>query len=500
MNFLNTRGVLVLAFWLLLLQHHVQAQQNLVCPYNTSSSRSTRLRGYDPVRRFTEISGLVFSDQKYNDNPLLYVITYGLNNNTELADVSGGRIGVYRSASGRRLLTLILGNATTPNWDWESMTYGSCGASPNYTIANADKERPYPLSGNCLYVADVGDNVAIDTKGKRSDRFLPDRNFYLPYRIIKIKEPNYTFFGDALETLDNITVPDQDVSILPYTYYHESSPTDYADCEAIFIDHTGWGHDGNVGDIYLVTKWAKQHVYNTRLFKIPVGAWTTRNETALVESNSPLTIHDTIAPEVVSQYNREDTFFQIQWTGSDMRRDGTVIALSNPKNTSMILRCPGESVAEAMFLNAGDTSLDGKICGTFHNPAQGQNEASAFTPGMSRFLQIPEGPRPRMGWSHLVFNNPKSTRRTCPDYTEEVRKEETEEEATMALKENCTLTEPATDSSSATISVAITNESTDNSTAATTTPMPASSLTRRPTSTPTTTPATVTITRTINEP
>jgi hypothetical protein len=46
--------------------------------------------------------------------------------------------------------------------------------------------------------------------------------------------------------------------LLRYNYLDtSSSPTKYCDCEAIFIDHTGWGDGGAKGDLYLLTKWGR---------------------------------------------------------------------------------------------------------------------------------------------------------------------------------------------------------------------------------------------------
>lgn len=149
----------ILSFLLLLLPL-VAARTVLTCPKSNSTSRGTRLRGYDPVRRFTEVSGLVFSDQTWNTNPLLYAVTDGLNNNTDRGSVTrGGRIGVFRSASGARLTSLALPDATTPHWDFESLTYGSCGTTTASSVEGGGgffQGDDDDDGSKCIYLADVG--------------------------------------------------------------------------------------------------------------------------------------------------------------------------------------------------------------------------------------------------------------------------------------------------------------------------------------------------------
>lgn len=154
MKNLRTSPLLLLSLLLLqLLLPAVTANTILTCPQNQSTSRETRLKGFDPVRRFTEVSGLVFSDQKWNNNPLLYAVTDGLNNNTLRGSATrAGRIGVFRSASGARLTSLALPDATFPHWDFEALTYGSCGTTEsdaNVGLFGRDARK-------CIYLADVG--------------------------------------------------------------------------------------------------------------------------------------------------------------------------------------------------------------------------------------------------------------------------------------------------------------------------------------------------------
>jgi len=87
----------------------------IICPSNGTSSSSTRLKSQDPVRSFAEISGAVFSNTHVSpsssssssstSNTLLYAVTDGLNNNYNRSKVSGGRIGVFDSGTGKRLFS-----------------------------------------------------------------------------------------------------------------------------------------------------------------------------------------------------------------------------------------------------------------------------------------------------------------------------------------------------------------------------------------------------------
>ena len=364
------------------------------CPAVSARSNGTRLIGRDTIRSFTEVSGLVFSTTQKSPagNPIVYAITDGLNDNYNKSSISGGRIGVFDSLTGLRLTSIQLPNATAPNYDWETMTLGSCGTDG-------------APGSECIYVGDVGDNVAIDTRGGRSDRIDRDLDGQGPdpYRIIKFTEPNLNSMN--LSPDDTVVIANQDIWILPYNYFHESHPTDWADCEGIFIDNTGWGGEQySIGDIYVVPKWATKTLYlhNNRLLHVPVSAWQGGRRTT-----EGLTIYDTYSPPAVGEYNEWGLFFQYQWTGADMSRDGTVISISNPKNSTFFLRCPGESVADALTGTA-------QGCNTVDHSARGQVETSAFAPDGMGYLEIPEGRRPRMGWSTLSYDLSSSSSRVCP--------------------------------------------------------------------------------------
>jgi hypothetical protein len=357
---------------------HLEGQSvdynNVVCPVSGEYLSGQTVNGFDPVRRYTEISGLALSTTQVapdTNNPVMYVINDGNDDMTG----SGARIGLYDSGTGERLITLDIPNTTyTNSYDWETLAVGPCG--------HVDDPE-----ATCLYVADVGDNVARSTQGRRSDR--TDKS---PYRIIKLREP---FIQDLDLDQDNTTI--SVLSILPFDYHHSSSPTKVADCEAIFVDSTGWGVGGAVGDLYLVTKWSTEDTALTRLFHFPSIVWKgeEQNEGSVLPFYSPIAVGNYDADESGVLGSLQEH----QWTGADMTSDGTIIALSDYYGTSLFLRCPGATVAEAL------TGSHIQSCHRFNHSSPGQVETTALSADGTKLLQIPEGARPLMGWTSLVYSN-----------------------------------------------------------------------------------------------
>jgi hypothetical protein len=106
----------------------------------------------------------------------------------------------------------------------------------------------------------------------------------------------------------------------------------------------------------------------------------------------------------VGNYDKDDnvllgSFQEHQWTGADMTKDGTVIALSDYDGTSLFLRCPGATVAEAV------TGSHIRSCHRFNHSSPGQVETTNVTADGTNLLSIPEGARPRMGWTSLVYSS-----------------------------------------------------------------------------------------------
>jgi hypothetical protein len=182
-----------------------------MCPVIQSRSADTLLKSYDPNGPdFREISGLAFSpSQRFNGKPIFFAISDGGGN---------ARIGMFDSETGRRLRTLRVAESYFRNIDWESLTIGSCGKSG--------------VDRTCLYIMDAGDNRARETHGNQG---------HSAYRILKIREPKLDDYDD------NDRISNSRMSRLDYDYRHSSSPTNYADCEAMFLDHKGWGDDEEIG-------------------------------------------------------------------------------------------------------------------------------------------------------------------------------------------------------------------------------------------------------------
>jgi hypothetical protein len=296
-----------------------------------------------------------------------------------VSDGGGGeRLGMFDSGTGQRLLTLEIPYDFFTNKDWESMAIGSCGSTG--------------VSDSCLYIADTGDNTARTNSGKKTGR-----GSSTPYRILKIREPILQDFSAT-----NNTIPTSYLSLLTFNYKDSSSPTDYADCEALFLDHVGWGYGARIGDLYLVTKWDQnKRKRNNRLFKIPSSAWpATMNGSATV----------LYSPKAVGNYDDTSSSVgalqQYTWTGADATFDGSLIALGTTDGNFLFLRCPGATVEETL---AGGT----QPCLEWKSPSPGQVETISWTVDGLRSINIPEGSNRPLGWTTLQYDV-NNTTQTCP--------------------------------------------------------------------------------------
>ena len=327
----------------------------VVCPIITAVDNSTHV---DTSDGFEEISGLAVSTTQVSPegNPIFFAANDGGN---------GPQLGVWDSLTGERLLTLSLREAI--NQDWEAMAIGSCGGD--------DEDE------SCIYIGDIGDNTGRASGGERGRDTT--------YRILKIREPIWTDYDDD----DEIPV----VSTLAFDYRHPSSPTRYADSEALFVDHTDWG--GSPGDLYIVTKWDCPFMcwYYNRIFLIPVSAW----EDAGTSVYSPETVGWNLDSTAIISIKGE------MWTSADLSPDGTVLALGtyySSYRTYLFLRCPGVSIEQAISQNP---------CISWLNPEIGQTETIAWMPDGRQTLQIPEGRRPGIGRTTLSYNADLATE-ACP--------------------------------------------------------------------------------------
>lgn len=375
----------------ILLQGCKALEASFSCPkigdtYNatTENGQNLRLDTRGPIGRYNEISGLAFSPTQKGPSgePLIFSFSDG---------DSGERVGMWDSKTGERLRTLQIKNTTTINWDWEAMTIGSCGNTGE--------------SDTCIYVADTGDNTARISGGDRTARasFIP--------RILKIKEPMLEDFEDE------DFIPDSDISTLTIDYLDSGSPTEYADVEAVFLDHTGWGEDGRVGDIYMVTKWDRnrdRYLDLTRLFKIPPSAWPNKYDASVAHFSPVVVGHydwkGETEPGGRYTYVTDGQLLGMEWRGGEMSFDGTLIALATTRNSTIFLRCPGVSVADALAAPDAET----KYCRQWDQPTgRTQAESFAFSPDGKKSLAIPEGNRPRMGWTEFSYSD---TSQVCPGY------------------------------------------------------------------------------------
>ena len=376
----------------------VSAASSVICPIAGETNVTTITDTFDPVARYSEISGLALSKEQVSDlgHPILFGVS----------DIGGGaRLGIWDSGTGERLLSL---NIPEPNngtsieremadgfismgaysfitsplshlsnpWftsqcvhyycislsiDWEAMAIGTCGNT---------------MEGSCLYIADTGDNLARTSKGEKTERMMP-------YRIIKMQEPDWKMYSD------NMVIPASTIEVLEFDYLDPSSPTLVADSEAMFMDHTGWGEGKSIGDIYVVTKWDNRFTLtNNRIFYIPLSAWDN--------------LDVTYSPAAIGGGN---VVLGRRWTRADMGIDGTLIALGDVNATSLFTRCPGVSVEESL--------LQATPCHTWNNPVEGQMETFTWTFDMSRNLQIAEGTRQPMQWTTMIYDAANAV--TCPE-------------------------------------------------------------------------------------
>ena len=346
------KTILALVLITLLVSTSVRAQEDakgMVCPVIQSVESVTKLETSDG---YTEISGLTFSTTQLSDNgnPIFYALADG---------GAGPRLGVFDSGTGELLLMLTINNHE--NQDWESLALGPCGDGST---------KP------CLYIADTGANGARETGGKNVGRGGS------PLKIIKILEPTWKDHsdGDIIEA----------ANYLLFDYHDDSSPTPNADCEAIFVDYTGWGEGNNApGDLYLATKWGSQAWKYNRIFKIPVNAWGDNPESIVY------------SPEAIGEYSTDgqSDLMNYTWTSADMSPDGSLIALGTTEATHLFLRCPGQSVESVL------AKPDSKTCLVWPNPTPGQGETFAFMPDGTGSMQIPEGNWKRIGVTKFDFSS-----------------------------------------------------------------------------------------------
>lgn len=115
------------------------------------------------------------------------------------------------------------------------------------------------------------------------------------------------------DVVDDEEIPDSYIENLRFNYQSKLSPTNSADCEALFLDHASrWG--GAIGTLYLVTKWDESDARTkTQLFMIPTQVW--------------LNTMEQYQPEAVGSYEGDGDLMGITWTGAEASLDRTLISL-----------------------------------------------------------------------------------------------------------------------------------------------------------------------------
>lgn len=340
------------------------SSKQVVCPSIDKKKENTKTE-------YARISGLTTSPTQLapSGKPVLFGV----------GDAgSAGEIYLYDSGDPKaeRFMKLRVKDVTIDDSDWESVTIGSCGATG--------------IEKTCLYISDAGDNKAREKDGDKSFRDSK-------YRLIKIEEPLWKDYDDD----DKIRA--DTISVLDFTYRHSSSPTNSADCEAIFLDHVGWGKGGAIGDLYLITKWnSPQSKKWNRLFKFPANAWITHQD-------------ELYRPKAVGSYDGGGSFMGITWVGADSSFDGTLVSLvgwtedAYHGSNYLFLRCPGSTVAEALAAPDGDT----EHCLKWKVPVEGKNEAIAWSPDGTQVFNVPEGSNEGIGTTTFNYDPDEATQ-ICP--------------------------------------------------------------------------------------
>jgi hypothetical protein len=362
-----------------------EGDEMIACPRVSSINYSTILEIDDvsTARAWNEVSGLAVSPTQLA--PSGAPIMWGHNDGRDQGNF-GTNFAAWDPITGERLMTFMMtfdDNSTPPivNQDWEDMTIGTCGKTGSREI--------------CIYLADIGDNGAIE------DLNTSIRPVGRPYRLYKIKEPILADY--TTNSLKSVNYSTEMVTALDIDYLHPSSPVKTANAEGAFLDHTGWGPDGEIGDIYIVTKTRDFG----RLYKVPASAWPTEEEKLAQHS-----------PSVVGTDYVNGEFPQFLWTSAEMSWDGTKIIMGTIHKNYVFLRCPGQSVAQAI--------VGQDACMIWDNPKEAsdnkkQFEATAWYPDDATVLNIAESmtTAPHIVKVFLDYSDPTHY---CPtvDYTTNV--------------------------------------------------------------------------------
>lgn len=354
-----------------------------VCPISIGDStneESIHLQSNDGPDKtgFWEVSGIALSS--YQTGPSGKPILFAANDRG--ASNNENRLGIFDSGSGQRLLTLRLASLPTAV-DVESMTIGKCTIDARDELYFDGNDLS---SSSCIYIGDIGDNTARKTGGLESRR----EN----YRIFQIREPLWTQFEDNAQLSGG--------KVLHYDYRHESSPKEFADAEALFIDHDSSAS----ADLYVVTKWNRSDRENIRIYHIPSLAWSDHITTSSSIVYSP------------RGYNVLGSRFHSKtWTSAEMSLDGRLIVLGDLNGAYLFPRDCNKTVMEALSNEECVLQWSNYKVANYAD----QHEAITFLPSGKKALQISECTtsnkqcEPPMVWTDLIHH---TTFSNCNDYDE----------------------------------------------------------------------------------
>jgi len=279
-------------------------------------------------RNYDEISMIAVSRQKFKGETIIWIAN----------DKDESYVHASTLESGENICSIKLPNKKSN--DIESMSIGPC-STDRTTV--------------CLYVANIGNNLAQSCKGGSCNNGRRWRS------IFKFEEPNIKTCSGEVEA---------SIAILPIRYNDIASPSDRADAESFFVDTTGDQNNGNPGDLYIVTKWNDDESL-TRLFKYPVEK---HQDQKYGKTSRVYSVQPTESPILMKQ----------TWTDADMSTDGSLLAIRTGKKVYFFTRNSFESVSEALKKDP---------CFEYETPKSknyGQFEAVSFLPNKKAFVEISE--------------------------------------------------------------------------------------------------------------
>jgi len=342
-----------------------------------------------------ELSGLSLSQSQTtaDGHPIFFAVS---------DSGAGPVLGMWNGKTGQLLRQLkVVG---VENQDWEDMALGSCGNLPATATGNGasssrttgKRKNKHKKDQQCLYIGDIGDNNARTSDGRLTSRANG------VYRIYKMLEPQLGDLSTSGIYGNQTQIELPVLQTLYFDYSHPSSPTAHADSEAIFLDHTGWGEDEEVGDIYVMTKWNAGTTGTAdrlnRIFRIPVTVWGSYD---IEETPYPV--------EAIGSYSGVKSNKGIMgrtWNRADMSADGTLISLGASLQSHFFLRCPGATIAQVLAppLDSTDSDKEMQKCHTYQNHIEGKVESCGFRADGNAFLQFAEGDSPPMEWTELLYD------------------------------------------------------------------------------------------------